>query len=229
MAEKKNIKQKEIQIQKPAQSLTAFQRKVSSGTIDSNSNLMKQILIAGIAVVAIIAIAIFWSMWRKHRIEQHETALSALIVEVDGSLSNPVPAEEKEMRMRNALPRLEAVISKAPSAGKSVAISLRSTWKLTLDGESGELPAPTDPWSRLRLAQRNIVLGQAKEASEMISVLRRDAKPNRAWAQNYWSSLMQIRQLEGDREQALKDFAEYRKVFKARADLAEMEKLLNAI
>ncbi|MCL1907925.1 MAG: hypothetical protein FWG12_00985 [Holophagaceae bacterium] len=229
MAEKKSIKQKEIQIQKPAQSLTAFQRKVSSGVIDSGSNLLKQIAIAGAAVIAVIVMAVFWSMWRKHKIEQHETALSALITEVEGSLSIPVPVEERELRMRDALPRLEDIVSKAPRASKEVAVGLLSTWKLTLDGRGGELPSPADPWSRLRLARRSIALGQATEAINIISVLHKDAGPNRAWSQIYWSALMQIRQLEGNREQALRDFAEYRKVFKARAELDEMEKLLNAI
>jgi hypothetical protein len=40
---------------------------------------------------------------------------------------------------------------------------------------------------------------------------------------------MQVRLLEGDREQALKDYSEYRKIFKAQADLATMDKILNSI
>jgi predicted Zn-dependent protease len=104
-----------------------------------------------------------------------------------------------------------------------------STWKLELDGVASPLPAPTDPWSRIRLAQRNIVLGQSAEASEIISVLHKSAKPNQAWSQFYWTMLLQIRQLEGNREQALKDYAEYRKIFREQADLDTMDKILEAI
>ncbi|MCL1894086.1 MAG: hypothetical protein FWG02_07625 [Holophagaceae bacterium] len=229
MAVKKNIKQKEIQIQKPAQSLTAFQRKVSSGSIDDNPYLLKRLLITGAVVIATLALMVFWNMWRNHKIEQHETALSALITEVEGRLSNPLPFEEKAQRMRNALPRLEEIAQKAPSNRKDVAEGLLFAWKLQLEDPSGSLPTPTDPWSRLRLAQRSIALGNAVEAQEILSVLHKDAKPNNAWSQIYWSALLRVRQLEGNREQALKDFAEYRKIFKGKADLREMEQVLNAI
>ncbi|MDR2697609.1 MAG: hypothetical protein LBB40_03945 [Holophagales bacterium] len=228
MAVKTSIKQKEIRIQKPTQSLTAFQRKVALG-IDERSNLMKRFIIASAAVLVGIAALVFWNMWRRHKIEQHETALSALITEVEGSLSNPVSSAEREQRMRNALPRLEEIASVAPSASKNVANGIVSTWKLELDGTGGPLPVPTDHWSRLRLAQRSIVLGQAKEASDLISALHKSAKPDQAWSQLYWSMLMQIRQLEGNREQALKDYSEYRKIFKGQADLSAMDKMLDAI
>ena len=228
MTAKKNIKQKEIQIQKPAQSLTAFQHKVASG-VDERSNLMKRVIIISVAILVVIAVVVSWNMWRGHKIEQHETALSALIAEVEGNLSNPVPPAEKERRMRDALPRLEELARTAPSVSKNITNGILSAWKLEIDGAGGALPAPTDPWSRLRLAQRHIVLGQSNEASDLISPLHKNAKPNRAWSQMYWLSLMQIRQLDGNREQALKDYAEYREIFKDRADLDAMDKILKTI
>lgn len=229
MASKKDIKQKEIRIQKPAQSLTAFQHKVASG-MDDRSELMKRFLIAGAAILVVIAILVFWNFWRQHKIEQHETALAALIAEVTGNRSDVPAPDEKEQRMRNALPRLEALVSAAPGPCRAVAKGILSTWKLELgDADPPPLPAPTDPWSRLRLAQRHISLGQAKEAHGVIDMLHKDAKPDRAWSNLYWNTLMQIRQLEGDRQQALKDYAEYRQIFKAQADLTAMDKILSVI
>ena len=228
MAAKTSIKQKEIRIQKPAQSLTAFQRQIASD-IDEHSNLMKRLIIASVAILACIAALVFWNMWRSHKIEQHETALSALIVEVEGSFSIPVPPAEKEQKMREALPRMEELARTAPGRSKAVANGILSAWKLELEGKGGPLPAPKDPWSRLRLAQRHINIGEAKEASELIAALRKNAKPNCAWSQIYWSTLMQIRQLEGDREQALKDYAEYRGIFKDNANIDAMDKILKTI
>jgi|GEM_PF-382318 len=228
MASKTNIKQKEIRIQKPAQSLTAFQHKVALG-IDERSNLMKQFVIVSITILLGIAAVVFWNMWRHHKVEQHETALAALITEVQGTLSNPVSSEEREQRMRNAMQRLEELVRTAPGSRKSVTNGILSTWKLELDGKGGPLPVPADHWSRLRLAQRSIVLGQAKEANDLITSLHGSAKPNQAWSQLYWPMLMRIRQLEGNREQALKDYAEYRRIFKSQADLSTIDKILDAI
>jgi len=228
MASKTSVKQKEISIQKPAQSLTAFQHKVALG-IDERSSLMKQFIIVSTVILIGIAAVVCWNLWRHQKIEQHETAMAALITEVQGTLSNPVSPEEREKRMRNALQRLEELARTAPNSRKSVANGIVSAWKLELDGKGDPLPIPADHWSRLRLAQRSIVLGQTKEAKDMISVLHKSAKPDQAWSQLYWSMLMQIRQLEGNREQALKDYSEYRKIFKSQADLNAMEKILNAV
>jgi hypothetical protein len=228
MANKDSIKKREIQIQKPAQSLTAFQHKVASGA-DDRANLMKRIVIAAAALLLLVAGFAIGRIWRGYSISRHEIALSALVAEVEGSPLAPAPPEEKEQRLRNALPKMEELARKAPRACRDVANGLVVAWKLELDGKGGEMPAPKDPWSRIRLAQRSIALGRAKEASDLISPLRDDAKPNRAWSQLYWSALMQVRQLEGNREQALKDYSDYRKMFKTHADLATMDKLLNSI
>ncbi|MDR1840408.1 MAG: hypothetical protein LBQ86_00575 [Holophagales bacterium] len=228
MASKADIKQKEIRIQKPAQSLTAFQHKVASG-MDERSELVKRFVIAGVAILVVIAGLVFWNLWRQHKIEQHETALAALIAEVQGNRSDTATPDEKEQRMRNALPRLEELARTAPGPCKAIANGIVSTWKVELGDDATPLPAPTDPWSRLRLANRHIALGQAAEAYDVISILHKDAKPDRAWSNLYWIALLQIRQLEGNRPQALKDYAEYRQIFKAQADLAAMDKMLSVI
>lgn len=228
MADKASIKKREIQIQKPAQSLTAFQYKVASG-IDDRANLMKRIIIAAAALVLLVAGFAVWRIWRGHSIAQHEIALSALVAEVEGTSLAPTPQAEKEQRLRNALPKLEELARKAPGACRDVANGLAAAWRLELEGKGSQLPSPNDPWSRLRLAQRSIALGQAKEAGDLIAPLHKDAKPSRAWSQIYWSALLQVRLLEGDRQQALKDYSDYRKVFKTQADLAAMDKIINSI
>ena len=228
MSIKASIKQKEIKIQKPAQSLTAFQRKVASG-VDERSVLIRGFVTAGISLLAIAAVLITVRVWSSHNIGKHETALSALIMEVDGTPYSPVPPDERGERLQSAIPILEELAKKAPRTSKDVALGILSAWRLELNGEGAALPAPADPWSRLRLAQRSIALGQAAEASDLISSLHKDAKANRAWAHNYWYALMQIRQLEGNREQALKDYAEYRKIFKQQADLNSMDNILRTI
>jgi len=228
MANKASIKKREIQVQKPAQSLSAFQRKVAS-EMDDRAALMKRVIIAAAVLVLLVAGFAAWQVWVSHSVRQHEIAVSALVTEVDGSPLAPAPPLEREQRLRNALPKMEELARKSPSACRDVTNGLVSTWKLELEGRGGELPVPNDPWSRLRLAQRSIALGQAKEASDMLLPLHGDAKPGRAWSQLYWSALMQVRLLEGDRQQALKDYSEYRKVFKAQADLTTMDKILNSI
>jgi hypothetical protein len=228
MVDKTKIKQKEIRIQKPAHSLTAFQARVASGA-DERSGLLKGFVIACIALLIVIGGLFVGRLWRNSGIEKHETAMAALILEVNGDTARPAAAEGREQRLRDALPKMEALAAKAPGSRKDVAMGILSTWKLELDGTGGALPEPTDTWSRLRLAQRSIALGQAADAYGLISALHKSARPNRAWAQLYWSSLMQIRQLEGNREQALKEYAEYRTLFKDKADLGAMDKVLNAI
>jgi hypothetical protein len=228
MADKASIKQKQIRIQKPAQSLTAFQRSVASGT-DERSDLIRYFAIAVGAMLAITVVVVSWNLLSSRRIEQHEAALAVLISEVDGNRTSPVPPAEREQRMRGVLSRLEELASKAPGSCKPVALGMLSAWKLELDGQGAGLPAPSDPWSRLGLAQRSIALGQAAEAHGLISTLHGKADPNQAWSPLYWAALLQARQLEGNREQALKDYAEYRKRFKSQADLATMDKLLGII
>lgn len=229
MSDRPDIKKKEIRIQKPAQSLTAFQRKVAAGTIDKAPGLLKNLLFACLGVLVVVIVAVSWNFWQRHKITQHETALSALLMGAEGNRAAPGPPSDKEARMRDALPRLEALAKAAPGASKAVTNGILSAWKLELGVEGVALPGPTDPWSRLRLASRHIALGQAKEALEMASPLHGRARPDQAWSQTYWTTLMQIRQLENDRAQALKDYAEYRRLFKSQESTGELDKLLQMI
>jgi hypothetical protein len=229
MTTKTNAKQKEIRSQKPAQSLTAFQRKVSHG-MDERTDLLKRFIIFGVAILVAIVLIVSWNFWRSHKIDSHEAGLAAILSEVEGGRgASALTAELREQRMRDALPRLEALAASAPAPCKAITDGTLASWKLELDGKAGAFPTPNDPWSRLRWAERSIVLGQAKEAHDYISIVHREANPDKAWSQIYWTSLLQIRQLEGNRQQALKDYAEYRSVFKSQADLATLDKILAAI
>jgi hypothetical protein len=221
------IKNKEIQVQKPAQSLQAFQQKLASGE-DTHSTLLKPLLI-GAGVVAALILGFFgFRAWRNSTLEKHEVALASLLVEVQGDGLTPVPPAELEKRMRDHLPQLEALAKSAPGDAQESTRGLLAAWHLQLDGKTTPLAAGTDPWSRLRQAQRQLALGQAEEAAANLQPLRRSAKPDEPWAPLFWATLLDLHRLKGDREQAWKDFAEYKSLFKDRAD-ASFEKALASI
>jgi hypothetical protein len=243
MAFKTDIKKKEIRIQKQAQSLTAFQSKVARG-YDDRAALLKRLLAAAAALALALAAFVSWRMWRSHKIERHETALAALLSEVQGDAPRPGAPEapgdldapgaaDRAQRMRAALPRLEDLARTAPGPCAPVANGMAAAWRLALGPEAGEAgppgDPPGDPWSRIRLAQRSIALGRAQEAHDLIAPLRKGAAPGRAWSGQYWGLLMQARQLEGDREQALRDYAAYRRLFKGHADADALDKALAGI
>jgi len=231
-----DIKKKEIKIQKQAQSLTAFQSMVAHG-IDDRTALMKRLLLAAGVIVLALAAVTSWKLWQSRRIGQHETALAALVSEVQGSRSTPNPADVQIQKMRAALPRLEELAKTAPGPCVAVTNGMVAAWKLKIGPDedaataqtAAPVAAPKDPWSILRLAQRSIALGQAKEAGDLISPLRKNAKPSAAWAGQYWATLMQVRQLEGDRAQALNDYAEYRSLYKGHPDANALDKALEGI
>jgi hypothetical protein len=246
-----DIKKKEIRIQKQAQSLTAFQSKVAHG-YDDRAALLKRLLAAAAALALALAAFVSWRMWRSHKIERHETALAALLSEVQGDRPRPGAAETPEtpgdadaagraQRMRAALPRLEDLARTAPGPCAPVANGLAAAWRLALAAEdAGAAPNDSpkdpkdandanDPWSRIRLARRSIALGRAQEALGLIEPLHRGAAPGRAWSGQYWELLMQARQLEGDRERALRDYADYRRLFRGHADAAALDKALAGI
>jgi len=222
-----NFKSKEIQVQKPAQSLQAFQQKLASGE-DPQTTILKPLLI-GVGVVAVLVIAFFGIRgWRANNLEKHEAALAELILEVQGDGLTPVPAAELEKRMREKLPRLELLAKNAPGSAKENTQGLLATWRLELDGKSGQAIEASDPWARLRLAQRQLALGQAEEVAATLKSLRSSAKPDTPWAPLFWATLLDLHRLKGDRDQAWKDYAEYKNLFKDRAD-ASFEKVLASI
>jgi len=222
-----NIKSKEIQVQKPAQSLQAFQQKLASGE-DSQTTILKPLLI-GVGVVAALAISFFgFRAWRANNLEKHETALAELLLEVQGDGLSPLPSAELEKRMREKLPRLEALAKSAPGEARENAQGLLATWRLKLDGRGTQPTVGSDPWARLRLAQRQLALGQADDVASTLKSLHSSAKPETPWAPLFWATLMDLHRLKGDRDQAWKDYAEYKTLFKEHAD-PSFEKVLASI
>jgi predicted negative regulator of RcsB-dependent stress response len=220
-------KNKVIQVQKPAQSLQAFQKKVASGA-DVPTGILKPMLI-GAGVVLGLGVAVFgFRAWRASVVERYESELATLELDVTGSTLEPAPPAEVEKRMREKLPQLEALVKQAPGAERASAEGLLASWKLQLDGKGG-IPATTDDaWGRLRLAQKQVALGQGEEALATLSALRKDADPDQAWASVFWSTVLDADRLKGDRTQALKDLADYKARFKTKTDPA-VERLAQGV
>lgn len=222
------IKSKEIRVQKPAQSLQAFQAKLETGT-DSRLSFLKPVLIV-VAVALLASLGFFgYRSWRSGAVEKHETALAELILAVQGNPQTPSQPADIEKRMRENLPKLEALAKSAPDSQKALTEGILATWRLELDGKGGVAATGNDPWSHLRAAQRLIALGQGPEAMAALTPLRASANPGEAWADVYWKTLMEARSLQGDREQALKDYAEYKQRFRENADTRAMESILTGI
>jgi hypothetical protein len=221
-------KNRQIQVQKPAQSLAHFQSKVKQGQ-EEDAGLLKPILIGIASVVAVGLIIGAWSAWQTSAAEKHEAALAALQIEVEGDGITPVPAAEVEKRMRERLGRLETLVNSAPSSRKAATAGLLATWRLTLDGK-GQAPAKAeDAWGQIRLAQRALALGQVQDAHAQLDPLRAKATPGEAWAEAFWLSQLDADRLAGDRAQALKDLAEYKARFKGRGDATTLEKMVQSI
>lgn len=224
----RSTKDREIQVQKPAQSLAHFQTKLGTGE-DEDAGLLKPILL-GVAAVAVVGLAIGgFSAWRGSVIEKHEAALSALQIEVEGDGVVPLPPAEVEKRMRERLGKLEALVVAAPSSRKDATAGLLATWRLALDGKGQAPGAAEDAWGRIRLAQRALALGRLPEARAQLDPLRAKATPEEPWAEAFWTSQMDANRLAGDRPQALKDLADYKARFKGRGDAAALESLLQSI
>jgi len=221
-------KNREIQVQKPAQSLAHFQTKFNEGQ-EEDAGLLKPILIGIASVVAVGFIVGGWSAWQTSVTEKHEAALSSLQMEVEGDGLAPVPPAEIEKRMRERLARLEGLVRSAPSSRKAATAGLLATWRLTLDGKGGAPAKAEDAWGQIRLAQRAIALGQVQEAHAQLDPLRAKATPGEAWAEAFWSSQLDADRLAGDRAQALKDLAEYKARFKGRGDASPLENMIQSI
>lgn len=221
-------KNREIQVQKPAQSLAHFQTKFNEGQ-EEDAGLLKPILIGIASVVAVGLIFGAWNAWQSSVTEKHEAALAALEMEVEGDGLSPLPAAEVEKRMREHLGRLEALVQSAPSSRKAATAGLLATWRLTLDGKEQPPAKAGDAWGQIRLAQRALALGQVQEAHAQLDPLRAKATPGEPWAEAFWSSQLDADRLAGDRSQALKDLAEYRARFKGRGDASALEAMLQSI
>jgi hypothetical protein len=221
-------KDREIQVQKPAQSLAHFQTKLGRGD-ERDGGLLKPLLIGAASLVALGLIYGAWSAYRTQAAEKHEAALAALQMEVEGDGITPLPPTEVEKRMRERLGRLEALVAQAPSAQKAATEGLLATWRLSLDGKAAAPATAEDAWGRIRLAQRALALGQAAAARTQLDPLRASAKPGESWAEAFWACQMDANRLAGDRAQALKDLAEYKARFKGRGDADTLERLVQSI
>ncbi len=221
-------KAREIQVQKPAQSLAHFQSKLGQGQ-EEDAGLLKPILIGLTAVVVLGMLYGGWSAWQLATAEKHEAALSALQMEVEGDGIAPLPPAEVEQRMRERLGRLETLVKAAPSSRKATTAGLLASWRLALDGK-GQTPAKAeDAWGQIRLAQRALALGQLQDTRTQLDPLRAKATPGAAWAEAFWLCQLDADRLAGDRPQALKDLAEYKVRFKGRGDASTMDNLLQSI
>lgn len=221
-------KNREIQVQKPAQSLAHFQTKLGRQE-DEDAGLLKPLLIGLGALVLVGILYGGWSAYQDQALEKHEVALSALEMEVEGDGVTPVPPAEVEKRMREHLSRLEVLVNQAPSSRKATTAGLLASWRLALDGKEQAPTEAKDAWGKIRLAQRALALGQAEAARAQLDGLRAKADPGKPWAEAYWASQMDVDRLAGDRAQALKDLAEYKARFKGRSDTGAFESLVQSI
>lgn len=226
-----NGRDKVIQVQKPAQSLQAFQKKVASGD-DLQVGLLKPMLMA--AGVAVVAVGSFFGFqaYRSSSLARHQEALASLKLEVTGNPavpgSEPTSPQDLEKRMRDRLPKLEALANRAPGGSRPATAGLLATWRVEL-GEQAAAPATiSDPWDRLRLAQKQVAMGLGQEAAASLAPLRAKAGPDQAWGSLFWSTLLDADRLQGNRDQAWKDLAEYKTRFRDQAD-ASLDRLLSGV
>jgi hypothetical protein len=224
----RTTKPREIQVQKPAQSLAHFQTKYNQGQ-EEDGGLVKPILIGVSALVALGFVVGAWMAWRTSTAEKHEAALSALQTEVEGDGVTPLPAAEVEKRMRAHLSQLESLVNAAPSSRKAATAGLLATWRLTLDGKGSAPAKAEDAWGQLRLAQRALALGLLHEVRAQLDPLRAKATPSEPWGEAFWLSQLDADRLAGDRAQALKDLAEYKARFKGRGDASSLENMVRSI
>jgi hypothetical protein len=100
-----------------------------------------------------------------------------------------------------------------------------------LDGGAAAAPTtePRDPWDRLRLAQRSLALGRGEEAVRLLAALRKAATPQEPWGRLYWSVQLECDRLTGNREQALKDLAEFKERFKNQPDVNSLDAVVKGI
>ena len=219
---------REIQVQKPAQSLAHFQTKLGQGTKEE-AGLLKPILIGAVAIVSLGILYGAWGAWQTSSAEKHEAALAALQMEVEGDGTSPLPPTDMDKRMRERLPRLEALVASAPASQKDATAGLLAAWRLALEGK-GAAPAPSDDaWGHIRAAQRAIALGQTQDARTHLDPLRSKAQPGESWGEAFWACQLDADRLAGDRAQALKDLADYKSRFKGRSDTSALESQLQSI
>ena len=90
---------KEIKVQRDAQSLDHFKNKVA-GSEDAYVGLLKPVLAGAGALVLALLAWVGWSSLRARAVERHEVALAELLRSVEGSGATPPSSAEVEKRMR---------------------------------------------------------------------------------------------------------------------------------
>ena len=219
-------KERLIQVQKPAQSLERFQQDYAR-TQAGDGSLLRPILMC-VGAVAVLGLGyLVFDQWRQSAVERFEGNLAALVEEVEGGVQ-PATGEALQKKMREALPRLEALAQSAPSPRKAMAEGLVASWKLSLDGKGGA-PGGSDAWSRLAMARRHLVLGQVAEAAKVLDALRGKADPGQAWAVDFWRVQLEADRMAGAAEQGRTHLADYKERFKGRGLDASLDKVLEGI
>jgi hypothetical protein len=227
-----NVRNKEIKVQRAAQSLDHFKNTVASSD-DVNAGILKPVLIgAGVLVLLLVAWA-GWSGMATKAVERHESALAEILRYVEGDGTVPVPAAEAEKRMREKLPALEYLAKTAPGSEQLVTDGVLASWRLMLgtagSGAAGAVADPKDPWQRLRLAQRSLALGNGDETSRFLAPLHKGASPEEPWGKLYWKTRLECDRLQGKRDQAFKDLAEFKERFKNTPDANSLDPVVKGI
>lgn len=203
-----------IQVQKPAQSLEHFQKDYSRAQ-GGGETLLRPLLL-GVGGLAILGLGyLSYDQWATSRLERFEGSLAALVEEVEGGVS-PATGEALQKKMREAMPRLEALAKGAPASRKAMAEGMVASWKLAVEG-TGAAPGGQDPWSRLAKVRRALALGQAVEAGQILDGLRKEAGPDQAWGATFWQVQFEVDRLAGASAQAKAHLAEYRSRYEGKA------------
>jgi hypothetical protein len=208
---------KTTHIQKVLQILRFFKAKMT---------MLVLFLIGAMALVTVAYFA-FQVLHESYR-KKHRTALANLQLEVFDGVLQSVSSEGLENRMRAHLPQLEALAHLAPRNDNGVTDRILASWRVQLCLEDSLVPKPSNAWDRLFLAKRMISLGNGRGAAEMLSPLRKSADPSQVWSATFWSTLLMIDQLNGDRNQGWKDLEDYKIKFKQDAK-PELEQMMAGI
>ncbi len=224
-----DIRNKEIQVQKPAQSLAHFQAKLASAD-DVETGLVRPLLVTGGVLVLLVAGFFGYRAWQVGRIERFEASRAELLRAIEGDPQSVDASQGYEQRLRANLPALEKLALEAPGSRRASALAEANAFHLMLEGKSAtELPAPEGPLERIQAAARFVALGQGKPALDLLLPLRGKAKAGAPWADVYWTTLMDARCLSGDRAAALKDLSDYRAEFPQGAAFAQLEQKAKGI
>ncbi|MBK8727067.1 MAG: hypothetical protein IPL96_13760 [Holophagaceae bacterium] len=223
------IRNKEIQVQKPAQSLAHFQAKVASAD-DLETGLVKPLLIGGGTVLVLVIGYFAFSSWQTGRVERFEASRAELLKAIEGDPKVPAAAADYEKRLRENLPALDRLAKEAPGSRRAQAVAEAGSYHLMLEGKTGTATmVPSGSVGKVQSAARLIALGQGKEALDLLLPLRGKAKAGEPWADFYWVTLMDARRLTGDRAGALQDLSDYRKEFQGEGYIRLLERMAKGI